>query len=152
MYDLLPWSLDFAFSSDIPLTFRSPHPVNLATEDEKAEIRRRYEEEWEKNWWARYALTWGEPDGTAVDWTEEHVMVWKVRDWHELHGWGKLSFFHELLFEMSPGEREATNYLCGRVDGINIIQYNPGVNWDESRAQNTDHLDLHIHRLEGDKE
>lgn len=122
----------------------------MATKEEKAEIERRFEEEWEKNWWARYALTWGNPDatdGTPGGHTEELVMLCKLRDYIDLVD---RSYILDLLFTMSAEEREATNYLCGRVNGKTMIQYYPGVDWKVSRAQDIDHRNFEIDHQVGD--
>ena len=122
----------------------------MTTKEEEAELERRFDEEWKKNWWARYALTWGKPDaanGTPAGHTEELVMLWKIRDWCK--HCSEYDFFYDLLLSMSPDEREATNYLCGRIEGNTVIQYRPGVNWEESRAQNINHGDFETDREEG---
>ncbi|KAK3948901.1 hypothetical protein QBC32DRAFT_220920 [Pseudoneurospora amorphoporcata] len=42
----------------------------------------------------------------------------------------------ERLYNMPKCEREATNYLCGRVDGNVFIEHAMGVRWGNLRAQN----------------
>ncbi|KAK3347851.1 hypothetical protein B0H65DRAFT_157686 [Neurospora tetraspora] len=110
----------------------------MATKEERVDIHRRFRVEWEKNWWARYALSLRKRDGTLEDHAEEDLCAWQNRDWDECNRFTIL----ERLYLMPESEREATNQLCGRVDGNVLIEHTMGVRWAESRAQKRDHKDL----------
>lgn len=104
----------------------------MPSKREKAEIKRRFEEEWEKNRWARYALSYRKPDGTPEDRPKEVFGAWQTRDMgdHDDHA------ILKRLYLMPECEREAMNYLCGRADGMVFIEHAMDAQWGISRAQN----------------